>query len=274
VVVNGAGWEHAVDALRSRPNLAVALHLNLFEGAAISPAGEVDLLVDGSGRFRRSFVGLCAEGLTRGRARRLRSQIELEMRRQIERFLDRFGDRGGLTVDAHVHYHVVPVVFDALLAVAADYSIDAIRLPREPLYWPRTPGAPRPVLSNAVKNVVLGILSRRALPALAKRSIETTAAFVGVLGSGQMTLAHVAAALGQLGRDGITGTVEILFHPGRARPGEAALWNDRPELRALYLSPDRDREAALLCSPAFARLLRDEAWREGTAFARGTEVTL
>ena len=103
---------------------------------------------------------------------------------------------------------------------------------------------------NVAKNVVLRMLSHRATPALKSRSLKTTEAFVGVLGTGAMSLAHVRAALDHLRRSGTTGTVEILFHPGRARHDEASLWSDRPELRAFYLSADRDREAELLCSPA------------------------
>jgi hypothetical protein len=71
-----------------------------------------------------------------------------------------------------------------------------------------------------------------------------------------MTLEHVRSALDRLRRAGASGTVEILFHPGRARSDEAWLWNGRPELLAVYLSPDRDREAEVLRSAALGELLR------------------
>ena len=109
---------------------------------------------------------------------------------------------------------------------------------------------------SVVENVVLRRLCHRAGPAVRARSLKTAEMFVGVLGRRTMTLAHVRAALEHLRRAGAVGTVEILFHPGRARPNEASLWSDRPELRALYLSADRDREAELLCSPALGALLR------------------
>ena len=47
---------------------------------------------------------------------------------------------------------------------------------------------------------------------------------------------------------------KILFHPGRARPEEAVLWADRPGLRS-STAQNRDREAELLCSEAFGKLL-------------------
>jgi chitin disaccharide deacetylase len=256
VVVNGAGWEHAVDALTHRPQLAVALHLNLFEGSPLSAPGEVDLLVDRRGRFHRRFVSLCAEGFAGASAARLRAQLRLELRRQIERFLEAFGDRGSLSIDGHLHYHVIPAVFKELLPLCDEYPIAAIRLPREPLYWPFTSTAPRPPVVNVVKNVVLKALCRRAESGLHARSVETTAAFIGVLATGAMTLAHVRAALDYLSRIGTSGSVEILFHPGRARPDEASLWRDRPELQKFYFSANRDREAELLCSTGLRELLR------------------
>jgi len=107
------------------------------------------------------------------------------------------------------------------------------------------------------KNLVLRALCRRAAPALEAAAVKTTGAFVGVLGTGAMTLAHVRTALDHLRQAGMRGTVEILFHPGRARPDEASLWTDRPELQRFYLSENRDREAELLRSAALGRLLRD-----------------
>ena len=266
VVVNGAGWDHAVDALRRRPELSVFLHLNLFEGRPLSDAAKVDLLVDRRGRFNRGFARLLLQGYTGGGAtRRLRAQVRLELRQQIERFLDAFGDRGALLVDGHVHYHMLPLVFDELLALSAEYAIDAIRLPRELLYWPAERHAPRPPLINVVKNVVLRSLSSRAESALAPKAVQTTDAFIGVLATGAMTLEHVIAALNHLRSKGTCGTVEILFHPGRARPEEAALWADRPQLRAFYLSPSRDREAELLCSDALLSVLRQYGERPSRA---------
>ena len=268
VVANGAGWDHAVAALRLRPHVGVALHLNLFEGLPLSRPDELDLLVDARGRFNRGFTGLWAQGST-GRASRVRAQIRLELRRQIEKFMGAFGDRGPLVIDSHVHYHLVPAVFDELLQLCGEYPVGAIRLPREPLTL-----AVRPSMVNVAKHLVLRALSRRAAPVLRKRGIDTTAAFVGVLGTGAMTLAHVRAALDRLRRDGISGTVEILFHPGRARSDEAWLWNDRPELRAVYLSAERDREADVLRSPALGELLRSYADGavDSIAAPRPTEV--
>ena len=254
VVVNGAGWTHAVSELRRRPGLLVALHLNLFEGEPLSSAADVDLLVDRRGRFNRGFAALWMTGLRGSTAVRLRRQLRLELGRQLERFLDGLPDRGAIAVDGHVHYHVIPVVFDVLMELCAQYPIRSVRLPREPLYWPRR-RAPRPPFVNVAKNIVLSALSGRAAPVLTQRQLASADAFIGVLGTGAMTLEHVQGGLDHLQSLGFSGTVEILFHPGRARADEEALWADRPELLRFYRSAHRDREAELLCSEALGQLL-------------------
>src|SRR4029434_2536681 len=183
VVVNGHGWEHAVAELRRRPNLAVSLHLNLFEGPPLSDPSEIDLLVDGRGQFYRGFAGLCVHGLSRARAARLREQIRLELRRQIERFLDAFGDRDPFLVDGHVHFHVLPIFFDELLALCAEYPIAGLRLPRERFCWPAVRSAPQASMLNLTKCAVLRGLRRQAERAIRARGVATADAFIGLLGT-------------------------------------------------------------------------------------------
>lgn len=255
VVVNGEGWRHAVAELRRRPNLPVSLHLNLFEGRPLSSASELDLLVNERGQFHRGFAALCLRGLPGARTARLRRQIRLELRRQIERFLDALGDRGPLLVDGHIHFHVLPVFFDELLALTAEYPITGIRLPRERFCWPAVRNVPQVSMLNLTKCAVLRVLCRRGDWALRARGLATTDAFVGVIGTGAMTLEYVNAALNHLDAIGVSGTVEILFHPGRARMDEAALWDDRPALQEFYLSRERAREGELLRSPDLGQLL-------------------
>jgi predicted glycoside hydrolase/deacetylase ChbG (UPF0249 family) len=265
VVVNGNGWGHAVAELRRRPTLALSLHLNLFEGRPLSNPSEVDLLVDERGEFYRGFAALCLRGLSGAHAARLRVQIRGELRRQIERFLAAFGDRAPLLVDGHIHFHVLPMFFDELLELCAEYPIAGIRLPRERFCWPAVRSAPRVSMLNLTKCAVLRALCRRADRALRARGVTTTDAFIGVIGTGAMTLEYVSAALNHLHATGTSGTVEILFHPGRARADEASLWNSRPALQEFYLSEEREREAELLRSTDLGRLL-------GTYRAAGSDL--
>ena len=255
VVVNGDGWSHAVAELRRRPTLGVSLHFNLFEGRPLSNPSELDLLVDERGKFYRGFAAQWLRGLSGVRAVRLRGQIRLELRRQIERFLGAFGDRKHFLVDGHIHFHVLPMFFDELLALCAEYPIAGIRLPRERFCWPAVRNAPQVRMLNLTKCAVLHALCRRADRALHARGVSTADAFIGVIGTGGMTLEYVSAALNHLHAIGTSGTVEILFHPGRARADEASLWSDRPALQEFYFSEERDREAELLRSTDLGRLL-------------------
>jgi predicted glycoside hydrolase/deacetylase ChbG (UPF0249 family) len=255
VVVNGDGWGHAVAELRRRPSLALSLHLNLFEGRPLSNPSELDLLVDERGQFYRGFAGLCLRGLPGMRTARLRGQIRLELRRQIERFLEVFGNRAPLLVDGHRHFHVLPMFFDELLALCAEYPIAGIRLPRERFCWSAVRNAPQVSMLNLTKCAVLRALCQRSNRALRARGVATDDAFIGVIATGAMTLEYVTAALNHLRAAGTSGTVEVLFHPGRARADEASLWNGRPALQEFYLSEERDREADLLRGADLGQLL-------------------
>ena len=54
-------------------------------------------------------------------------------------------------------------------------------------------------------------------------------------------------------------SVEIVFHPGGAAPGEEAIWARYPALRAYYFSPWRRFESDGLRSPEMAACLA--RWR-------------
>ena len=61
------------------------------------------------------------------------------------------------------------------------------------------------------------------------------------------------------GGDGGDVSVEILFHPGGAAPGEETIWAGYPELVAYYFSPWRRFESEGLRSPEMAACLA--GWR-------------
>jgi hypothetical protein len=56
--------------------------------------------------------------------------------------------------------------------------------------------------------------------------------------------------------DGRDVSVEILFHPGGAAPGEETVWTRYPWVRAYYYSPWRRRESEVLRGPELAACLR------------------
>lgn len=139
------------------------LHLNLVEGKPISDAHYVNMLVDCNGFFNISFGKLlfwnyCLLGKKRSE---LKQQLKLEIKNQFNR-LNSDVNFNITAIDAHQHYHMIPIVLDALLEVIkGDSRITEIRIPVDPIspwltspsIWKRTP------IINLVKWGILAFLS-------------------------------------------------------------------------------------------------------------------
>lgn len=265
VLAAGEAFDYAIEQWRERPSLHLTVHLNLLEGAPVAPPGDVDLLLDSRGEMGLSFVALLTLSLRlRGEARRrLREQIRIELDAQIRKVAQAAGPSWRPRVDGHQHYHMIPIVLDALLDLHEQWNFSYVRTTEEPLYLARPLGlgVPNFFSSNLAKLGILRVLGRQARRRLDGLGIPHPRWFVGLLFSGRMTVESVRAALAHLhagrpawdSRDGQT--VEILLHPGRAAESEAARWSHRPDLADYYRSPWRDRERSTLCSKEFAAAL-------------------
>ncbi len=135
LMVTGDAADDAIARARRLPRLAVGLHLVLVDGKPCLPPERIPDLVASDGRFGDDVIRTGIAIFCRPAARR---QVEAEIRAQLEAFR-----RTGLKldhVDAHHHFHMHPVIRDALLRLAPEYGIAAIRVPREPplLAWRAT----------------------------------------------------------------------------------------------------------------------------------------
>jgi predicted glycoside hydrolase/deacetylase ChbG (UPF0249 family) len=266
IIANGPGFEHAVSEFRERRGLFLTVHLNLMEGRALCPVDQVPDLVDEQGGFRHSFQSLYLAHLRASSTRRaeLHRQVRAEFRAQLERVAGCIGPQYDLRVDSHLHVHMIPFVFDALMELHHEFRFAYVRCLAEPFFlaYDGFDSLRNYAGLNIAKHAVLNTLARRALPRLRSRGIAHCRYFIGVLFTGNMRVAAAGAALARLeGRCGGDELVEILLHPGGAAPGEDWIWNQKPSFRDVYYSPWRERERDTLESPAFRALVEDRIVR-------------
>ena len=114
------GFDAAGDAaarLADHPRLGVGLHVTLTGARPTLPPGKVPSLVNAAGEFPRKpeDVGVFNAG-----------EVLSEVRNQIELFRDLTG-RNPTHLDSHHHSHRLPVVLDAVIAVARDLGVPVRR---------------------------------------------------------------------------------------------------------------------------------------------------
>ena len=262
VMPNSPYLSACMDMLREQnAQLQLSVHLNLMEGRCLAPKEELPLLVDGDGIFRVSFVRLLFAHLSPQKDQ-YRTQLKKELHAQIQALLP-YLEREGLPLrlDGHAHWHMLPVVFDALMELIQEERLPVtyIRIPSEPIslylrhflrIFPFHP-------INIVKTGLLRILSRRALrrhgPALSRLERKV---FLGVLFSGNFSYekfrlilkdAEDCAAARGMG-------LELLAHPGAVyEPEDIEKLTNKDDL-AFLTAPGRRVEAE-----AFQRLAEETA---------------
>lgn len=232
-----------------RNEIAVTIHLNLIEGKCLSSPRKG--ITDPDGTLRGSFGKLLLRSCLPGREG-LKAWLKEELRAQIRAVAAYLPEGEAVRLDGHAHYHMLPVVFDALMEVIEEdgLKVSYLRIPRERLsvyrnHLHQLQGF-APV--NLVKVMILNLLAWRNerkygayLDTLEKRL------FLGVFLSGRMYRENVAAIL----EDAIrlakkTGQkIEILAHPGGVEEPEDIRKLTSAEDIAFLTSPHRRREMDL-----------------------------
>ena len=241
--------------------LRLTIHLNLMEGRSLCPPEQLPLLVDGEGVFRVSFSSLLLAPLT-GKYGQYRQQLKRELSAQIHALLPYLQAQGApLRLDGHAHWHMVPVVFDALMDVIREEKlpVEYIRMPAEPvgLFFRHLPALFPFHPINIVKTALLRILCRRDRrrhgQALARMKQSL---FLGVLFSGNFGYAKFRALLPDARRlaENRGWDLELLAHPGAVyEPEDVEKLTNRDDVRFLT-STCRDEEGQ-----ALRRLKEDRA---------------
>ena len=140
LMVGAPNFGDAVDRARTLPGLGIGLHVTLLDGRPVLPPDQVPGLVGSDGRFFKNpeWFGAALFFSTE-----LRRQAVAEVRAQFERF-----GETGLPLDhvnGHKHFHMHPVVANAIATIAPAYGLPPVRLPVEPFRQSYAATGDRPV---------------------------------------------------------------------------------------------------------------------------------
>lgn len=228
------------------------LHLNFVEGKPVACAEQVDMLVDDTGLFSVSFIQLLRWSYCkRGEERlKLKEQLKAEIAAQFNQVVE-ICDYKITAIDSHQHYHMIPIVMDALLEVIEEkkIKIQEIRIPVDPVspllktpsLWLKVP------VINWVKWGILWLHSGRNRKKLKRRDIKVPV-FCGIFFTCEMTLEIVKLLIPKYlvyakkhGKK-----LELMFHPGNLTEKDELLDKRSKELEEFYLSENRLKEAECL----------------------------
>ncbi|MCR4705604.1 MAG: ChbG/HpnK family deacetylase [Lachnospiraceae bacterium] len=232
-------------------DLHTNIHLNLAEGPSVADPKKVPLLVDERGMLRTSFFRLFLISLLpRRSAKRCewKKQISFELRAQLEIAKQYVSS---IRIDSHQHYHMIPMVLEAIFENVEPEKVEYIRITSEPftpyLKHPDVFFSLKPI--NLVKGAVLKIcrlLAHDLLTPLSKK----TAIFCGILMSGHMDHKRVSIICPELvkiaKKKGLP--VEILAHPGGVAKPDDLLDPKNADCVEFYLSNGRNIDHEMFCT--------------------------
>ena len=222
------------------------IHLDLIEGKALT-SEKVPHLVNEKGELSCRFGEMLLWSCWPGKRKIILEELKTELRAQIQRCLP-YVNPEALRLDSHAHYHMVPVVFDALMELIDEdrLKVAFIRFPRENLglYWRHRKEISRIRPINLVKTVLLNALVRRNMRVYRTETGQLERfAFMGVTLSGHMFARNIlallkdAAALARVREENL----QMLFHPGGVYD-EEELKNVNSQADRLFFSSGNRRK--------------------------------
>jgi chitin disaccharide deacetylase len=225
LMATGAAFDHAVGLARSRPGLAVGVHLVLTEHWPLVGAAAAASLVGPEGSFVPHLKRLLVKQL-RGGIRL--PEVHAELGAQIRRVRD-----AGIAIshlDGHQHAHVLPGVAQVVAELAAEHGIGAVRYPAE-----RPRGYMLRNASRLAEQMALSVFCALSPLKRLRRSDE----FVGFYFGGRLDEANLATVL-----DGLphAGTIELMCHPGGEDMRGGAGWQYSWAAERAALTSPRIRE--------------------------------
>lgn len=247
VLTNSCYYNECMQMLKPFSNsIKLNIHFNIAEGHCLSDPTDIPLLVNQNGMFCVSFFKILIMSLG-SQKKELKNQLVCEFSKQLELLLPYIET---IRIDSHQHYHMIPLVLDAILSVTQNTKkeIEFIRIPAEPL----SPFFKHPSLYftykpiNIVKNIVLNILNWFISPHL-RLYRKKTSVFFGIIMSGHMDYPRVQALIPDFiriaNRKGMS--LEILAHPGGVSNIEHLMDPHNLGCREFYMNGDRSVEKKL-----------------------------
>ena len=203
----------------------IAVHLNFVEGKCLSEPKDVNMLVDENGVFLHEFVKLLVYSYIPFVRGKVRKQLKIEISKQINHILPYMDSEGrGIRIDSHMHYHEIPVFFDALMDVINEENLKVayIRQSKERLSLYLKAGVFFSPI-NLIKSLVLNTLCfRNSIKYREFLSGCEERLFLGVAQSGHMTFDKVSKLwpFAKEWADAHNCGIEMLSHPGAVKEEE------------------------------------------------------
>ncbi len=260
IVCTTDSFSYGIDKYKSvSEKVRVCLHLNLVEGTPLTPKEEANLIVDETGEFKYSFLMLWLKySLSSNTIKtKFREQIRKEIEYQIIKYKNAIDDQTPLRVDSHMHFHMIPFVFECLLEVSEKYNIAFVRNPYELKYGYGYVRMRNHLSLNFIKNILLNRLSKKYITKAQKKGIQTNEYFVGVLSTGRMTYRDVSSALSKIKNKKKPESVDVLFHPGGVKSRESVLWTNKNAFKSYYSSHERSMESEVLKGDELKNLIEN-----------------
>ena len=252
IIPNG---DELADCLSLLPDtgLSLTVHLNLMQGHCLAEPSSVSLLTDQNGVFSVGFCELLFCSLF-GKRDVYKRQLKRELSAQIHALLPLFLKKNlPIRIDGHAHWHMIPVVFDALMEVIRDEKIPVsyIRIPAEPAsvymknFFRILPFPP----INIIKSILLRILAqinRHRWKEMLGHMEEHI--FLGVLLSGCFDLRRMKAVLpdAESMAEKLCRGLELLVHPGAVLEAEDIARVTSENDRRFFTSSARQAESEAL----------------------------
>ncbi len=202
VMANMPAAREAIDIAKKLPNLGVGVHLNIFEGHALSTDKLVHCLLDSKGQFALSPSKLALLSLGTST---IKNAVRIEFAAQIQWAID-----NGLRpthIDSHKHIHSFPVIFPMVCELAGQFGISAIRFTYEPGKVCQTPW-PLPGKGGRKRAWLIRHMAR--INRLQNSSFLKTKAVLGIAHTGKVDVDFFKAVT----LYNSTEIVEVMTHPG------------------------------------------------------------